>query len=189
MRGDPGHREGEEATARNAAPHVRCLRVAGDGHHHFQPQQMDIRRVQFQIPAASVSPPHADSDSGGLRADKMQGYPAQRYRRAGFNKQRQIQSIPVEFDILCQYRVWKRGTQLCAAFVRTDDLHHNAAVYPGYFHADSREAAPHPEVHRDDAHLSRGVVQHYGRGPVRPDWLLVCVRRHHVKRRKNHSTK
>ncbi len=189
MRGDPRHGEQEEATSRNTAPYVRCVRVAGDRHHHIQSQQMDILRVQLQIPAASVSPPHADGDRGGLRTDQVQGDPAQRRRRAGFNHQRQVQSIPAEFDILCQYRVWQRGTQLCAAVVRADDLHHNAAVHSGHFHADPRKAAPHPEVHRDDAHLPRGVVQHYGRGPVRPDRLPVCVRRHYVKRRKNHSTK
>lgn len=150
---------------------------------------MDIRRVQFQIPAASVSPPHADGDRGGLRTDQVQDDPAQRRRRAGFNHQRQMQSVPAELDLLRQHRVWQRGTQLCAAFVRADDLHHNAAVHAGYFHPDSGKAAPHPEVHRDDAHLSRGVLQHHGRGPVRPDRLPVCVRRHYVKRRKKHSTK
>ena len=91
MRGDSaGQGQEEEATRRDAPSAVSCYCLAGDGDHHLQPQQMDIRRLQLQVPPAAVSAAHADSHRGGLWADQAAGDPPQRSRRAGPDPQRQM---------------------------------------------------------------------------------------------------
>lgn len=92
MRGDPARdREEEEAATRRDAPSaVSCHCLAGDRHHHLQSQQMDICRLQLQVPSAAVSSAHADSHSGGLRPDQAAGDLPQRGRRAGPDPQRKM---------------------------------------------------------------------------------------------------
>lgn len=90
MRGDSARQRQEEATRRDAPSAVSCYCLAGDWDHHLQPQQMDIRRLQLQVPSAAVSAAHADSHSGGLRADQTAGDPPQRGWRAGPDPQRKM---------------------------------------------------------------------------------------------------
>uniref|UniRef100_A0A8C6P3V3 Solute carrier family 35 member E4 n=1 Tax=Nothobranchius furzeri TaxID=105023 RepID=A0A8C6P3V3_NOTFU len=106
-----------------------------------------------------------------------------------------LTAIVVDYGLIKLRVIHHRGaaeqdlTASAKSVVRTNDLHHHTALYPCHFGPDPGQAASHPQIHSHDAHLPGSILQHNGRGPVRPDWLFFCVCSNPAAGRQIHSAK